>query len=71
MYLIGRKKVGKKRQILLPVTNSFAGYLFYRRLSFNDEYSYRIFFCKRKYLVFSNLKIPVAYLFDFEFDKNF
>ena len=41
---------------------------FHRRLIFVDEYSYRTFFYKREHLVFSNLKIPFVYLFDFKFD---
>ena len=41
---------------------------FYRRLIFTDEYFYRHFFYKREQLVFSNLKIPLVYLFDFKFD---
>ena len=44
---------------------------FYRRLIFTDEYSYRHFFYKRKHLAFSNLKIPLVYLFDFQFDQDF
>ena len=39
---------------------------FYRRLIFADKYSYRHY--KREHLVFSNLKIPLVYLFDFKFD---
>ena len=50
------------------MTNSFADYLFYRRLIFSDEYSYRYFFYKRERLVFSNLKITLVYLFDFKFN---
>ena len=52
VYLIGRKKVGNKWRILLPVTNFFA------TIFFTDEYSYRYFFNKLEHLLFSNLKIP-------------
>ena len=74
IYLIGRKKFGKKWRIFLPVTNFFADYFFftddyfYGRLIFTYEYSYRHFFYKQEHLVFSNLKIPLVYLFDFKFD---
>ena len=34
---------------------------------FTDEYSYQNFFHKREHLVFSNLKILLAYLLDFKF----
>ena len=50
------------------MTNFFADDYFYRRLIFIDEYSYRHFFNKREHLVFSNLKIPLVYLFDFKFN---
>ena len=46
----------------------FANYYFYKRLIYTEEYSYRHFFHKREHLVFSNLKIPLVYLFDFKFD---
>ena len=41
---------------------------FYRRLIFTDKYSYPHIFYKREHLVFSNLKIPLVYMSDFEFD---
>ena len=56
------------------MTNFFTDYIFltmiifYRRLIFTDEYSYRHFFYKQEHLVFSNLKILLAYLFDFKFE---
>ena len=59
------------------MTNFFADYFFivdyfYRRLNLTDEYSYGyLFFYKREHLVFSNLKIPLVCLFDFEFDQHF
>ena len=57
--------------IFLPVPNFFADYFFYPRLIFTEEYSYRHFFHKREHLVFSNLEIPLVYLFDFKFNWNF
>ena len=69
-YIPHRKK--KSRQ---KMTNFFASdefflpmIIFYRRLIFTDEHSYRHLFYKREHLVFSNLKIPLVYLFDFKFD---
>ena len=58
------------------MTNFFAVYFltddyFYQQLIFTDEYSYRHFFTKENHLVFSNLKIPLVYLFDFQFILNF
>ena len=50
------------------MTNFFCRLFFYGRLIFTNEYSYRHFFYKREHLVFSNLKIPLVYLFDFKFD---
>ena len=44
---------------------------FYPRLIFTNKLSYDIFFYKREHFVFSNLKIPLVYLFDFKFDKTF
>ena len=54
------------------MTNFFADYFFtddyfYERLIFTDEYSYQHFFYKEENLVFSNLKIPLVYLFNFKF----
>ena len=49
------------------MTNFFAEYFFYRRLIFIDECSYR-FFKKPERFVFSNLKTPLNYLFNFKFD---
>ena len=46
----------------------FFFFFFYRRLIFTDEYFYRHFFHKQEHLIFSNLKIPLVYLFDFKFD---
>ena len=65
-YLIGEKKSRQK------MTNFFADYFFtddyfYERLIFTDEYSYQHFFYKEENLVFSNLKIPLVYLFNFKF----
>ena len=42
--------------------------IFLSTIFFTDEYSYRHFFYKRENLVFSNLTIPLVYLFDFKFD---
>ena len=72
-YLIGRKKVGKKWRVLLPMTNFFADCFFtddyfYRRVIFTDKNSYRHFLQREHYLVFSNLKMPLIYQFDFKFD---
>ena len=52
--------------------NFFADYFFtddyfYERLIFTDEYSYQHFFYKEENLVFSILKIPLVYLFNFKF----
>ena len=60
-YLIGRKQAGKNDEF-------FDEDYFYRLLIFTDEYSYRHFFYKREHLLFSSLKIPLFYLFDFQFD---
>ena len=57
-----------KKKSRQSMTNFFADDYFYRRLIFIDEYSYRHFFNKREHLVFSNLKIPLVYLFDFKFN---
>ena len=62
------KKSAKNEEFVLPVTNFFADYFFYRRLIFINEYSYRHFFYKREHFAFSNLKIPLAYLFHFKSD---
>ena len=43
----------------LPVTNFFEDFFLCWWLIFTDEHSYRYFFHKREYLVFSNLKIPL------------
>ena len=40
----------------------------YVRIIFTFEYSYRHSFYKREHLVFSNLKIPLVYLFYFKSD---
>ena len=60
------KSISKTKQYLIG--KLFTDYFFYRRLVFIDKHSYRHFFYKRKHLVFSNLKIPLVYLFDFKFD---
>ena len=49
------------------MTNFFADYFF------TDDYFQRrlfltTFFYKREHLVFSNLKVPLVYLFDFKVD---
>ena len=54
-YLIGEKKSRQK------MTNFFADYFF------TDDYFYEHFFYKEENLVFSNLKIPLVYLFNFKF----
>ena len=66
-YLIGRRNVDKNWRTFLPMTSFFAIYFF------TDNYFYRqiflpIYFYKKEHLVFSNLKIPLVYLFDFKFD---
>ena len=67
IYLIGRKKAGKKWGIFLPVWRIFLPTIF------TNEYSYRHFFYKREHL-FSDLKTPLGfliflvYLFDLKFD---
>ena len=38
---------------------------------FTDKYFYRHIFTKKEQLVFSNLKIPLVYLFNFKFDLTF
>ena len=69
--LLEKKRRQKMTNFFLPVTNFFADYFFYRQLIFTDEYSYRHFFYKREHLIFSNLKIPLVYLFDLNSIKTF
>ena len=58
----------EKKKSRQNMTNFFAEYFFYRRLIFIDECSYRRFFKKPERFVFSNLKTPLNYLFNFKFD---
>ena len=44
---------------------------FCQRVIFTDKYSYQHLFYKQKQFVLSTLKMPLVYLFDFKFDKNF
>ena len=65
-YLVGRKKVGKKWRIFLPVTNFFVDYLFYQRLFLPTNTLTEYFLQTRIFSIF--LKVPLVYLFDFKFD---
>ena len=68
IHLIGRKTVGKTWRIFLPLTNFFADYSFLPAFNFYRRIFLPTLFYKQKHLVFSDLKIPLVYLFHFKFD---
>ena len=67
-YLIRKKKVDKNWRNFLPVTNFFAICFFLQMFNFYRQIFLPTFFYKREQLVFSILRIPLVYLFNFKVD---
>ena len=58
----------RKKKSWQKITNFFASDEFFCRLFFYRRLFLPTFFLRAKHLVFSNLKIPLVYLFDFKFN---